>query len=137
MPAMSTCPSVRVARHLDLSDLTAVVVLYVHFSVLNVSSIALTSSRFQYLSFPICAPPVPHLAGSCDPANKTAIYEMITNNNRIYAPNADVVVTCGSKLTFAQWQATGLDVGTTVQETPDAATIIGWAAQLLGISTDI
>ena len=61
-------------------------------------------------------------------------YAVITHDNRIYAPNASVAVDCTKTLTFAEWQATGLDPGTTVGEVPSSATIIQWAAQLLSIS---
>ena len=60
-------------------------------------------------------------------------YAVITHDNKIYAPNSSVVVTCGSTLNFTEWQATGLDPGTTVNDIPDTATIIGWAANLLSI----
>ena len=71
--------------------------------------------------------------GGCDPTNTTTRYAMITNNNRVYAPNASVVVNCGKSMSFAEWQATGLDPGSTVSDMPSASTIIAWAAQLLNI----
>jgi hypothetical protein len=51
----------------------------------------------------------------------------------VYAPNASVVISCGKSLTFTEWAATGLDVGTTLADLPPSSTIIGWAAELLGI----
>lgn len=69
--------------------------------------------------------------GGC--STDPAAYAVITHDNRVYAPNASVTVNCGKTMTFEQWTATGLDPGTTVADLPTSATIIGWAAALLGI----
>jgi hypothetical protein len=58
---------------------------------------------------------------------------MNTHDNAIYAPNATVSISCGKTLTFAEWQATGLDPGTVLGDVPSTTTIIGWAAELLSI----
>lgn len=69
----------------------------------------------------------------CSPTDPTFGLRMLVGNNSVYAPGADVMVSCGKSMPFSQWQAYGLDKGTTVGDAPASATIIGWAAALLGL----
>jgi hypothetical protein len=58
-------------------------------------------------------------------------------NNKIYIPpgtnfGVNCTVNGTSKLlTLEQWQAFGLDLGTTVQTAPDIQTIIQWGREML------
>ncbi len=70
--------------------------------------------------------------GSCTP-DATLANRMILGNNTIYTPNAAPTVSCGKTYSFKDWVALGLDVGTTAATLPDAATIIGWARETLGM----
>lgn len=55
------------------------------------------------------------------------------SNNTVYAPQGSAQVHCGgTKMPVAQYQKMGYDAGTTVRsDMPSAATIVGWAKQLL------
>ena len=60
---------------------------------------------------------------------------MIVGNNTVYLPNAaGATVTCGKTYTMADWLALGVDVGTSVADTPADGVIVGWARELLGIA---
>jgi hypothetical protein len=58
-------------------------------------------------------------------------------DNKIYIPpGKDVGFNCtvngtSELLTLEQWQAYGLDLGTTVQNAPDIQTIIQWGRKML------
>jgi hypothetical protein len=80
----------------------------------------LSDAGSQYLSI-----------GSCSPV--PADFNFIVGNNSIYAPNADVVVDCGSSMSFQSWIATGIDVGTTVHDLPSSQQIIAWGAAILNM----
>ena len=55
-------------------------------------------------------------------------------NNTFYAPKAFVYFHCGGKnLTLSEWQALGYDLGSTVTDLVDTATVIQWGKNLLGI----
>ena len=71
--------------------------------------------------------------GSPCAVDSTLANRMLLGNNSIFAPSATVGVSCGKSYTFAEWQATGADPGTTVSDLPPAATIIAWARDMLGI----
>ena len=71
--------------------------------------------------------------GDCAVTDATLPRRMLLGGNRIFAPNADVAVTCGKKYTFAEWMSYGFDAGTTVSGAPSSATMMSWARALLGI----
>ena len=71
--------------------------------------------------------------GSPCAADATLANRMILGNNSIFSPGASVTVSCGKSYSFAEWQALGVDSGTSVAELPTADTIIGWARVMLGI----
>jgi hypothetical protein len=78
--------------------------------------------------------PVPYNFLNCNTANLTVPYFA---NNKIYIPNGtDVGFNCtvngtSKLLTLEQWQAYGLDLGTTVETAPDIQTIIEWGRKML------
>ena len=72
----------------------------------------------------------PYSFGYCDPSNTTNI--PLHANNTIYTPAGQADFQCGdSHLTLQQWQALGVDVGTTDAKTPDVTQVVQWAAQIL------
>jgi hypothetical protein len=76
----------------------------------------------------------PYDIGNCSTTNLFVPY---LANNKIYtAPGTDVGFKCnvnGSRkfLSLEQWQALGLDLGTTAQTAPDIQTIIQWGREML------
>jgi hypothetical protein len=78
--------------------------------------------------------PVPYNIGYCDLSNLFVPY---LANNTIYVPaGTEVAFICtvqgtGVRLNLTQWQAFGLDIGTTVETTPDVQTIIEWGRKML------
>ncbi|CAF0815534.1 unnamed protein product [Didymodactylos carnosus] len=82
--------------------------------------------------------PVPYVIGNCDTANLFVPY---LANNKIYIPSgAQVVFTCNvngtsTQPSLEQWQSYDLDIGTTVQTTPDVQTIIQWGREMLQTTT--
>jgi hypothetical protein len=82
--------------------------------------------------------PVPYDIRACDTAN---LYVPYLADNKIYIPpGADVEFDCvvnGSSkhLSLEQWQAYGVDAGTTVETAPDIQTIIQWGREMLQAST--
>lgn len=74
--------------------------------------------------------------GSCDATNATKFQQgMLVGNNAVYIDGSGGAgVSCGKSYTFAQWQALGLDAGTTLTSSlPSTATMMGWISQQLGI----
>ena len=67
------------------------------------------------------------VTGTCDPTDKAA-FSVLLGDNEIWAPGAKVQVSCGHTMDFAEWSATGLDVGTTVKDSSSltAAMIVQW-----------
>ncbi len=82
-------------------------------------------------------PPAPAQQRGPSPANppRTPLspISQILGNNTVYTPNAAPTVACGKTYSLKDWVALGLDVGTTAATLPDAATIIGWAKETLGM----
>jgi hypothetical protein len=78
--------------------------------------------------------PVPYNFQYCNTANLTVPY---LANNKIYIPpGTEVGFNCtvdgtSKLLTLEQWQAYGLDLGTTVETAPDVQTIIEWGRKML------
>jgi hypothetical protein len=77
---------------------------------------------------------VPYNIGNCDTDHLFVPY---LANNTIYIPSGtQVAFICNVKgtrtrLNLEQWQSYGLDIGTTVQMTPDVQTIIEWGRKML------
>lgn len=69
--------------------------------------------------------------GSGCVADATLANRMILGNNTVYTPSAAASISCGKTYTFAEWAATGLDPGSSVQPLPTAEEIIGWARALI------
>lgn len=73
---------------------------------------------------------VPYYYSTCN--NKNASEHTPPRNNIFYTPDGTVQFKCGSStFTLAEWQAQGMDTGSTVSALPSINTIIGWAQQLL------
>ena len=69
--------------------------------------------------------------GSCNLDNPTGLMPF-TADNRFYAPNKYVYFGCeGKKLTLEEFQYLGYDLGSTVSDPVDAATIVEWGKQIL------
>jgi hypothetical protein len=80
---------------------------------------------------------VPYNIG-CDMANLFVPY--LANNTIYTAPGVNVGFQCkvngnNTLLSLEQWQAYGLDLGTTVQTAPDIQTIIQWGREMLQAAT--
>ena len=73
---------------------------------------------------------VPYNINNCNTAD---LYVPYLANNTLYLPaGTQAAFVCGSaRLTLQQWQSYGLDIGTTIQTTPDVQTIIGWGRKML------
>ncbi|CAF1461879.1 unnamed protein product [Adineta ricciae] len=77
---------------------------------------------------------IPYNLDGCDTAN---LYVPYTASNKIYIPSTiEVTFICKvngtrAQLNLQQWQSYGLDLGTTVEFTPDVQTIIEWGRQML------
>ena len=72
----------------------------------------------------------PYSFGYCDPKNTTNI--PLHANNSIYTVNGTATYQCGdSSLTLQQWQALGVDSGTTEAATPPVKQVIQWASEIL------
>jgi hypothetical protein len=77
---------------------------------------------------------VPYNIGNCDTASLLVPY---LANNTIYVPSGtEVAFICkvngtSTRLNLQQWQSYGLDIGTTVEFTPDIQTIIQWGREML------
>ena len=65
---------------------------------------------------------------NCEAPGKT-----VMGNNSYYTSTGEISE-CGG--TLEQWMAKGNEVGSSVAKTPKDATIIGWAAEKLGIKTE-
>jgi hypothetical protein len=82
--------------------------------------------------------PVPYDIRPCD---TTKLYVPYLADNKIYIPSSasigfDCMVNGSSKnLSLAQWQAYGVDAGTTIETAPDIQTIIQWGREMLQAST--
>ncbi|CAF1605578.1 unnamed protein product [Adineta ricciae] len=77
---------------------------------------------------------IPYNLDGCDTAS---LYVPYTASNKIYVPSTtEVTFICKvngtrAQLNLQQWQSYGLDLGTTVEFTPDVQTIIEWGRQML------
>jgi hypothetical protein len=77
---------------------------------------------------------VPYNIGNCDIASLFVPY---LANNTIYIPSGkELGFNCkvngtSKQLTLQQWQSYGLDIGTTVETTPDVQIIIEWGRKML------
>jgi hypothetical protein len=77
---------------------------------------------------------VPYNIENCDTASLFVPY---LANNTIYIPSGTeaafvcIVNGTSARLTLQQWQSYGLDIGTTVETTPDVQTIIEWGRKML------
>ena len=79
------------------------------------------------------AAPYLSLGGGCVP-DGTIANRILLGNNTVYVPGATgATVSCGKTYSFEQWQALGLDAGTTIADVPPASVIVGWARELLGL----
>ena len=57
-----------------------------------------------------------------------------TANNHFYTADGTVVITCGKeKLTLAEYQKLGYDIGSVVDKLPSNEQVISWGKQLLGL----
>lgn len=72
---------------------------------------------------------------ACNPSGgDNALLVPFSAGNRFYAPKAYVYFACGGKnLTLPEWQALGFDLGSTVSDLVDTATVIQWGKNLLGM----
>ena len=71
---------------------------------------------------------------TCNPNGNNTGLIPFTANNSFYAPNKDVFIRCGDqKLSLAEFQAMGYDIGSQVFNPVDASTIVDWGRKLLGI----
>jgi hypothetical protein len=79
--------------------------------------------------------PYLELGQRCVADNSTGQLALWLGNNTVYAPGADVTVSCGKSYTGAEWLALGLDAGSSVRDSTNltTATILGWARDLLGM----
>jgi hypothetical protein len=73
------------------------------------------------------------IMGSYDCSTPTIGFTVTMGNNSIYAPNADVTISCSGSLTFAEFEASGLDPGTAVYDSPSIETMLQWGCDVLGI----
>ena len=79
---------------------------------------------------------IPYSMTGCDPANMSLPYLAY---NEIYIPaGTQAIFRCQingttARLNLEQWQALGLDIGTTVQTAPDVQTIIQWGRKMLQV----
>ena len=72
----------------------------------------------------------PWLINYCNPRNVTGL--PLHSGNEVYTPSGNATFVCGSEhLTLEQWQALGMDTGTTQGVTPSMQTIIQWGQELL------
>jgi hypothetical protein len=77
---------------------------------------------------------MPYNIENCDTAN---LYVPYLANNTIYVPaGKEPAFICkvngtSKRLNLQQWQSYGLDIGTTVETTPDVHTIIEWGRKML------
>ena len=72
----------------------------------------------------------PYAINYCDVKNVTNI--PLHANNSIYTPTGNATLKCGDvSMTLAQWQAMGMDPGTTQGKTPDVKQVIQWASEIL------
>ena len=77
---------------------------------------------------------VPYNINNCDTSDLVVPY---LANNTIYIPQGtEVAFTCkvngtSTRLSLEQWQSYGLDLGTTINVTPDIQTIIQWGRVML------
>ena len=74
--------------------------------------------------------PYLQVSGKCDVTDK-ASFTVTMGGNKVYAPNKQASITCGKTMDFAAFQASGLDVGTTIEDAPTAAEIIAMGQALL------
>jgi hypothetical protein len=59
-------------------------------------------------------------------------WTLTSHDNRIYAPGAQVTVDCGITMTLAAFQkASGLEMGSTVSDSPSIAQMMAWGRQVL------
>ena len=73
---------------------------------------------------------VPYDIYYCNATNATDI--PLHANNTIYTPSGHATFQCGGdSLTLEQWQALGLDSGTTEAKTPGVEQVIQWASDIL------
>lgn len=71
---------------------------------------------------------------SCTPTGNNTGLIPFTANNTFFAPYADIYITCGNeKLSLAQFQFLGYDVGSVVHDPASDSTVIEWGRKLLGI----
>ncbi len=64
-------------------------------------------------------------------SNPVTGFTVNMGNNSLYAPNADVTISCSGSLTFAEFEASGYDDGTQVFEPPSIDTMIQWGRDVL------
>jgi hypothetical protein len=77
---------------------------------------------------------VPYDIQYCNPKNMSQVPPHV--ENVIYTPSGHAVFQCGkSNFTLAEWQALGMDNGTTEAMTPAVETIVGWGRALLYLNT--
>lgn len=73
---------------------------------------------------------VPYSIQYCDNKNTSNI--PLHANNTIYVPSGHATYQCGSsQLTLQQWQALGLDSGTSEAVTPSVKQVVQWASEVL------
>jgi hypothetical protein len=79
---------------------------------------------------PDAGDPYLDISGACDLTNKSA-FTITMGNNKVYAANKSVSITCGKTMDWDTFQAAGVDVGSTIEEAPTAAEIIAMGQALL------
>ena len=81
---------------------------------------------------------LPYSINNCDTSDLLVPY---LANNTIYIPSGtEVAFICkvngtSARLSLAEWQSYGLDLGTTIKVTPDIQTIIQWGREMLQNTT--
>ena len=77
---------------------------------------------------------VPYNIGNCD---TSSLYVPYLANNTIFIPaGTEPAFICkvngqSTRLNLKQWQAYGVDIGTSIETTPDVQTIIQWGRKML------
>ena len=58
-------------------------------------------------------------------------FTVTLGGNKVYAPKKSVTINCGKTMGFAEFEASGLDEGTTIEDAPTAAEIIAMGQAIL------
>ena len=91
-------------------------------------------SAWSYSKCILSGEDVPYDIQYCNPKNVSGVPPHV--GNVIYTPTGHAVFQCGkSNLTLVEWQALGMDQGTTEAMTPDVETVIGWGKALLYLNS--